>query len=75
MLLFLIKNSWLTRQFLPPQAPRSNLPGFPHVSDLPSYCNTGTVIIPDHDYHEREISVSVWERMLPSTTIRRLHPR
>jgi hypothetical protein len=32
-------------------------------------------IVPDHDYHEREISVSVWGRVLLSTRIARLHHR
>jgi len=30
-------------------------------------------IVPDHDYHEREISVSVWDHALLSTRIARLH--
>jgi hypothetical protein len=32
-------------------------------------------IVPDHDYHEREISVSVWGHALVSTRIARLHQK
>src|SRR6185436_12267655 len=54
-------------EFLPASRSLRQMP------DVGPYCPIDAAGVPDHDNHEREISVSVWGRMLPSTRIAWLH--